>query len=80
MVCVYGGGYDPATDYIVYNWHVHPFTCSGLDQLLRMFSVSVYLYNVFWGGIVLFTVSMDLLKKYQERKEREMRTLAAKEG
>lgn len=56
------------------------FVIAALDQLLRMFSVSVYLYNVFWGGIVLFTVSMDLLKKYQERKEREMRTLAAKEG
>ncbi len=55
------------------------FVIAALDQLLRMFSVSVYLYNVFWGGIVLFTVSMDLLKKYQERHERELKNLAAQE-
>ena len=55
------------------------FVIAALDQLLRMFSVSVYLYNVFWGAIVLFTVSMDLLKKYQERHERELRNLVVKE-
>ncbi len=49
------------------------FVIASMDQLLRMFNVSIYLYNVFWGGVVLFTVSMDLLKKYQEKREREMR-------
>ena len=32
------------------------FVIASMDQLLRMFNVSIYLYNVFWGGVVLFTV------------------------
>lgn len=55
------------------------FVIAALDQLLRMFSVSVYLYNVFWGSIVLFTVSMDLLKKYQQKREYEMRIIARRD-
>ena len=35
---------------------------ASIDQLLRLFNVSIYLYNVFWGIVVLFTVCMDLLK------------------
>lgn len=46
---------------------------ASIDQLLRLFNVSPYLYNVVWGIIVLFTVSMDLLKRAQERRDRELR-------
>ena len=44
---------------------------AALDQLLRLFSVSNYLYDVFWGAIVLFTVSADILKNYEIKRERE---------
>lgn len=48
---------------------------AALDQLLRLFSVSNYLYDVFWGAIVLFTVSADILKNYQINREKELRKL-----
>lgn len=44
---------------------------AALDQLLRLFSVSNYLYDVFWGAIVLFTVSADILKNYEIKRERD---------
>lgn len=47
----------------------------SIDQLLRMFNVSIYLYNVFWGMIVLFTVCMDFLRQYELRREKERRML-----
>ena len=53
---------------------------ASIDQLLRLFNVSIYLYNVFWGIVVLFTVCMDLLKKHEERREREMRLEEANEN
>ena len=46
---------------------------AALDQLLRLFSVSTYLYDVFWGAIVLFTVSADILKNYEIKREREIK-------
>ena len=48
---------------------------AALDQLLRLFSVSNYLYDTFWGAIVLFTVSADILKNYQINHEKEMRKI-----
>ena len=53
---------------------------ASIDQLLRLFNGSIYLYNVFWGIVVLFTVCMDLLKKHEERREREMRLEEANEN
>lgn len=52
---------------------------ASIDQLLRLFNVSIYLYNVFWGIVVLFTVCMDLLKKHEERRERELRLAVSHE-
>ena len=44
---------------------------ASINQLLRLFNVSSYLCNFVWGIVVIFTVSMDLLKRYQMRYERE---------
>ena len=51
----------------------------SIDQLLRLFNFSVYLYNVVWGVVVLFTVSTDILKNYQIKYERERSMIMQKE-
>ncbi|MCQ2511948.1 MAG: cysteine hydrolase [Lachnospiraceae bacterium] len=45
-------GYNPDTDYIVYNWHVHPFTCSGLEKLCHVLGVD----TIVWGGFAMNSV------------------------
>lgn len=53
---------------------------ASIDQLLRLFNVSIYLYNVFWGIVVLFTVCMDLLKVLMKNAGTEMRLEEANEN
>lgn len=48
-------GYNEETDYIIYNWHVHPFTCSGLDQLLRVLGCTTVVFCGFAQNSVVYT-------------------------
>lgn len=48
---------------------------AAINQLLRLFNVSNFLYDLVWGVVVLVTVSMDILKHYQIRYEKQNRHL-----
>lgn len=48
-------GYNEDPDYIVYNWHVHPFTYSGLDQLLRVLGCDTVVFCGFAQNSVVYT-------------------------
>lgn len=43
----------------------------SIDQLMRLFNINVYLYNLVWGLIVLFTVGCDLIKQKELKNEKE---------
>ena len=43
----------------------------SIDQLMRMFNINVYLYNLIWGLIVLLTVGCDLIKQKELENEKE---------
>lgn len=43
----------------------------SIDQLMRMFNINVYLYNLVWGLIVLLTVGCDLIKQKELENEKE---------
>ena len=43
----------------------------SLDQLMRMFNINIYLYNLVWGIVVLLTVACDLLKQHELKNEKE---------
>lgn len=53
---------------------------ASINQLLRLFNISTYLTDLVWGVVVLLTVSMDILKHYQIRYEKEHRAIYGKLG
>jgi nicotinamidase-related amidase len=50
-----GVGFDPERDYVIYNWHVHPFTCSGLDQLCRILGINTLIICGFAQNSVCYS-------------------------
>ncbi|MDO5111597.1 MAG: ABC transporter permease [Clostridia bacterium] len=44
---------------------------ASVNQLLRLFNVSNFLYDLVWGIVVLLTVSMDVLKHHQIKYEKD---------
>lgn len=47
------------------------FIVAALDNLLRLLSVSAYLYDLVWGIVIFVIVMIDLLKKKQEIRNQE---------
>lgn len=43
----------------------------SIEQLMRLFNINIYLYDVVWGIIVLVTVGGDLLKQRELSLEKE---------
>lgn len=43
------------TDYIMYNWNVHPFTNSGLDQFCRVLGIDTLVWVGFAQNSVVYT-------------------------
>lgn len=48
---------------------------ASVNQLLRLFNISNFLYDLVWGIVVVLTVLMDVLKHYQINYEKEHRNL-----
>ena len=48
---------------------------ASINQLLRLFNISTYLYDAIWGVVMLLTVLMNLLKWHQVKYEKEHRSL-----
>jgi len=42
-------------DYVLYNWNIHPFTNSGLDELCRVLSVDTLVWVGFAQNSVVYT-------------------------
>ena len=42
------------------------FIVAALDNILRLMSVSVYVYNLIWGVVIFCIVLIDIMKKKQE--------------
>jgi len=47
--------YDPDKDYVLYNWNVHPFTNSGLEQLCRVLGIDTLVWVGFAQNSVVYT-------------------------
>jgi len=47
------------------------FVVAALDNLLRLMSVNVYMYNVVWGIVIFGVVLIDILKKKQKARDLE---------
>lgn len=47
------------------------FIVAALDNLLRLLSVSAFLYDLVWGLVIFVIVLIDLLKKKQEKRNME---------
>ncbi len=44
------------------------FIVAALDNLLRLMSVNVYMYNVIWGIVIFLVVLLDVLEKTQKTR------------
>lgn len=45
------------------------FVVAALDNLLRLMSVNVYMYDVIWGVVIFAVVLLDILKKKRKLQE-----------